>query len=231
MLPVIAWTSIQIHVSSERGEVVRKKYTCVYLVSFLHSVHTCSCRSFDARECLKTHRRLPKCFVRPTGNLTEILCCSYREFKMSPCCFIIFVRSKTWGVRWSSPDCQVVISRASGGLHVVHKCSSSQSSHRHFQVIEINFPPSLVNWKKVHFFEVIPKRAVWSLLNFSMVLNGRNSHVPLFQPITTGLVFSHFWHWIYFFSGAFPTLTSFHCPYWFKNFFSQQCLTLLELWS
>ena len=52
-----------------------------------------------------------------------------------------------------------------------------------------------------------------------MVLNGRNNHVPLFQPITTRLVFSHFWHWIYFFSGAFPTLTSFHRPYWLKRFF------------
>ena len=55
---------------------MRKKYAGVNLVPFSHSVHTCGCQSFDGRGCLKNtvYVKLPKCFLRLTGNLVAILC-------------------------------------------------------------------------------------------------------------------------------------------------------------
>lgn len=50
---------------------------------------------FMGGDVWKTHKKLPKCFLRLTGNLTEILCCSCREFKSVPLLFYYFCQVKS----------------------------------------------------------------------------------------------------------------------------------------
>lgn len=70
-----------------------EKYASVNLVPFSYPVHTYGCQSFDGRGCLKNtaYVKLPKCFLRVTGNLVAILCCSYREFKCPLLGFFLFL--------------------------------------------------------------------------------------------------------------------------------------------